>query len=41
MKDIRLLLTDLDGTLLQSDHLTVSRRTRDALAAAKDRKSVV
>ena len=35
MKDIRLLLTDLDGTLLQSDHLTVSRRTRDALAAAK------
>ena len=35
MKDIRLLLTDLDGTLLQSDHLTVSRRTRDAFAAAK------
>ncbi|MEV5310844.1 HAD family hydrolase [Streptomyces sp. NPDC052610] len=29
----RLIATDLDGTLLRSDH-TVSRRTRDALAAA-------
>ena len=35
MKDIRLLLTDLDGTLLRWDHLTVSPRTRSALAAAK------
>ena len=37
MNDIRLLLTDLDGTLLRSDHLTVSPRTREAFAAAKTR----
>ena len=32
---IRLLLSDLDGTLLQSDHLTVSGRTRAALRELK------
>ena len=37
MDNIRLLLTDLDGTLLRSDHLTVSPRTREAFAAAKAR----
>ena len=37
MNDTRLLLTDLDGTLLRSDHLTVSPRTREAFAAAKAR----
>jgi Cof subfamily protein (haloacid dehalogenase superfamily) len=30
----RLIATDLDGTLLRSDHLTVSERSRSALAAA-------
>ena len=35
--DVRLLLTDLDGTLLRNDHLTVSHRTRRALAALKER----
>ena len=35
--DIQLLLTDLDGTLLRSDHTTVSERTRAALQALKDR----
>ncbi len=33
--DIRLFLTDLDGTLLKNDHLTVSQRNRDALLALK------
>lgn len=35
MNDIRLFLTDLDGTLLLDDHYTVSQRNRDALAALK------
>ena len=35
--DIRLLLTDLDGSLLHNDHLTVSERTRKVLQALKDR----
>ena len=35
--DIRLLLTDLDGTLLHKDHTTVSQRTREALQALKER----
>lgn len=30
----RLIATDLDGTLLRSDHLTVTERSRSALAAA-------
>ena len=34
--DIRLLLTDLDGSLLHNDHLTVSERTRKVLQALKD-----
>ena len=33
--DIRLFLTDLDGTLLQSDHATISPRTRDAIDALR------
>lgn len=37
MTDIRLFVTDLDGTLLQHDHLTVSPRTRAALMALKRR----
>lgn len=35
MNNIRLLFTDLDGTLLHADHLTVSPRTREVFAAAK------
>ena len=35
MNNIRLIFTDLDGTLLHADHLTVSPRTREAFAAAK------
>lgn len=34
---IRLVITDLDGTLLKNDHLTVSPRTAAALAAIKAR----
>lgn len=34
-KDIKLFLTDLDGTLLRDDHLTVSPRNRAALAELK------
>lgn len=34
--DIRLFLTDLDGTLLRHDHLTVTPRTRSALTALRD-----
>jgi Cof subfamily protein (haloacid dehalogenase superfamily) len=33
---VRLIATDLDGTLLRSDGATVSERTRRALAAARD-----
>jgi Cof subfamily protein (haloacid dehalogenase superfamily) len=33
---VRLIATDLDGTLLRSDRETVSRRTRHALARARD-----
>jgi HAD superfamily hydrolase (TIGR01484 family) len=33
---VRLIATDLDGTLLRSDRQTVSVRTREALAAARD-----
>jgi Cof subfamily protein (haloacid dehalogenase superfamily) len=33
---VRLIATDLDGTLLRSDHETVSVRTRRALGAARD-----
>ena len=33
---VRLIATDLDGTLLRSDRRTVSTRTRRALAAARD-----
>lgn len=33
---VRLIATDLDGTLLRSDGETVSERTRRALAAARD-----
>jgi Cof subfamily protein (haloacid dehalogenase superfamily) len=32
----RLIATDLDGTLLRSDHVTVSARTRAALGAARE-----
>lgn len=32
---VRLIATDLDGTLLRSDHVTVSPRTRAALGAAR------
>ncbi|MED9959233.1 MAG: HAD family hydrolase [Christensenellales bacterium] len=35
MQEIKLFLTDLDGTLLQDDHATVSDRTRRALSALK------
>lgn len=35
MSDIKLLLTDLDGTLLRKDHLTITDRTKDALRALK------
>ena len=31
--DVRLVLTDLDGSLLHNDHLTVSEHTRDVLHA--------
>ena len=31
---IKLIATDLDGTLMSGDHLTVSRRTVAALQAA-------
>lgn len=34
-QDIRLLFTDLDGTLLMDDHMSVSRRNRAALLALK------
>lgn len=34
---IRLMITDLDGTLLKNDHLTVSPRTAAALAAVQAR----
>ena len=33
---VRLIATDLDGTLLRSDRQTVSQRSRAALAAARD-----
>lgn len=32
---IRLIATDMDGTLLRSDHRTISTRTRDAFARAR------
>ena len=35
MNNTRLIFTELDGTLLHADHLTVSPRTREAFAAAK------
>ena len=35
MPDAKLILTDLDGTLLRNDHCTISPRTRAALLAAK------
>ena len=38
---IRLIVTDLDGTLLGDDHKGVSRRDREALALARDRGAVV
>ena len=34
---IKLIATDLDGTLMSGDHLTVSPRTVAALQAAHDR----
>lgn len=37
MNDVKLFVTDLDGSLLQSDHLTVSERNREALAELKRR----
>jgi Cof subfamily protein (haloacid dehalogenase superfamily) len=39
-KPIRLIATDLDGTLLRSDQ-TVSQRTRDAIASAQDAGLVI
>ena len=32
---IRLIATDMDGTLLRSDHRTISPRTREAFARAR------
>lgn len=32
---VRLIATDVDGTLVRSDHRTISPRTRDAFAAAR------
>lgn len=37
MTDIRLLLTDLDGTLLEDDHETISSRNLRALSRLKER----
>lgn len=37
MNDVRLFVTDLDGTLLKKDHLTVSDRNRKALKELKRR----
>lgn len=36
MKKIRLIATDLDGTLLQDDHMTVSERNKQALKRASE-----
>ncbi len=33
---IKLIVTDLDGTLMAADHLTVTQRTKDALKSAHD-----
>lgn len=35
MSDVKLFVTDLDGSLLKDDHLTVSDRNREALMALK------
>lgn len=37
MNEVKLFVTDLDGSLLKKDHLTVSERNRDALKALKRR----
>lgn len=37
MQDIRLFVTDLDGTLLNKDHFTISNRNRAALLELKQR----
>ncbi len=34
--DVRLIATDVDGTLLRSDHRTISERNRAAFAAARE-----
>lgn len=34
---IKLIATDLDGTLMAPDHMTVTQRTKDALIAAKEK----
>ena len=34
---VKLIVTDLDGTLMAADHLTVTERTRNALKEAHDR----
>ncbi|WP_342372851.1 HAD family hydrolase [Propioniciclava soli] len=38
---IRLLATDVDGTLIHSDHVTISARTREAFLAASEAGIVV
>ena len=34
---IKLIATDLDGTLMAPDHMTVTKRTKDALEEAHSR----
>ena len=34
---IKLIATDLDGTLMAPDHLTVTKRTYDALKSSHDK----